>query len=278
QNEQRATTRYTIMSSKPYRVGQWLPSDKKVLDEWLANLIKEVKVKSKDKLELIFALHPPAEDEETAMGELQSTATLSATDKDLHLHAPVEDLKNAILSDPEINMFFHQMFWQQYTLPEGTKIPSWQLMIITLDFIMTTAPEFNQTGLVGFPINVILNWPMATTAGFAAFLNDKVNRLFKNILNYWGSFLSSPDSCYVLSKDPRHGWFGEDAMKAMPNFAKEFKCNPLAEHYGYTSWDDFFTREFRDHPVPIRPVASPNPMITLLRMPVSRRRSSYLQP
>ncbi|KAJ7374248.1 hypothetical protein OS493_007327 [Desmophyllum pertusum] len=99
---------------------------------------------------------------------------------------------------------------------------------------------------------------MATTAGFAAFLNDKVNKLFKNILNYWGSFLSSPDSCYVLSKDPRHGWFGEDAMEAMPNFAKEFKCNPLAEHYGYTSWDDFFTREFRDHPVPIRPVESPN--------------------
>ncbi|KAJ7388297.1 hypothetical protein OS493_038666 [Desmophyllum pertusum] len=225
------------MSSRPYRVGQWLPSDKKVIDEWLANLIKEVKVKSKDKLELIFALHPPAEDEETAMGELQSTATLSATDKDLHLHAPVEDLKNAILSDPEINMFFHQMFWQQYGLPEGTKIPSWQLMIIIIDYIMTTAPKFNKTGLLGFPINVILSWPMATTAGFAAFLNDKVNKLFKNILNYWGSFLSSPDSCYVLSKDPRHGWF---------------------EHYGYTSWDDFFTREFRDHPVPIRPVASPN--------------------
>ncbi|KAJ7388298.1 hypothetical protein OS493_038667 [Desmophyllum pertusum] len=132
------------MSSRPYSVGQWLPSDKKVLDEWLANVIKEVKVKSKDKLELIFALHPPAEDEETAMGELQSTATLSATDKDLHLHAPVEDLKNAILSDPEINMFFHQMFWQQYTLPEGTKIPSWQLMIIIIDYIMTTAPQVQQ--------------------------------------------------------------------------------------------------------------------------------------
>jgi phosphatidylserine decarboxylase len=240
--------------SRPYRVGQWLPSDRKVLDEWLANLIKEVKVKSKDKLELILALHPSAEDEETAMGELQPTAT---TDKGLNLHPPVEDLKNAILTDSEINMFFHQMFWQQFGLPgtsEGAKIPSWQLMIIIIDYIMTTAPEFNKTGLVGFPINVILNWPMATTAGFAAFLNDKVNRLFKNILNYWGSFLSSPASCQVLSEDPRHGWFGEDAMEAMPNFAKEFKCNPQAEHYGYTSWDDFFTREFRPG---IRRVESP---------------------
>ena len=246
------------MSSKPYRVGQWLPSDKKVIDEWLANLIKEVKVKSKDKLELIMAHHPPAEDEETAMGGLQSAAT-HAADKDLNLHPPVEELKNAILTDPEINMFFHQMFWQQYRLPdssEGTKIPSWQLMIIIIDYIMTTAPKFSKSGLVGFPINVILNWPMATTAGFAAFLNDKVNRLFKRILNYWAySFLSTSASCYVLSKDPQHGWFGQDAMEAMPNFDEEFKCDPQAEYHGFKSWDDFFTREFRPG---VRPVESPN--------------------
>ena len=80
-------------------------------------------------------------------------------------------------------------------------------------------------------------------------------RLFKNILNYWGLFLSSPDSCYVLNDDPRSGWFGEDAMEAMPNFAKEFKCHPNKEYYGFTSWDDFFIREFR---VGIRPVEDPD--------------------
>ena len=39
-------------------------------------------------------------------------------------------------------------------------------------------PEYNKTGLVGLPINVILNWLMATTAGFAAFLNDKSTGCF----------------------------------------------------------------------------------------------------
>ena len=255
-------TRYSVRSSstrrRPYRVGQWLPSDRKVVDKWLANLIKEVKVKSKDKLDLILALHPQAEDETTALGGLESAAT-NATNKDLGLHPPVEDLKNAILSDPEINMFFHQMFWQQYRLPsvsEGSRlVRSWQLMIIIIDHIMTMAPTFNKTGLVAFPINVIFNWPMATTAGFAAFLNDKINRLLKNILNYWALFLTSPASCYVLNKDPRHGWFGEDAMEAMPNFVEEFECNPEAEYYGYKSWDDFFTREFRSG---VRPVESPD--------------------
>ena len=246
------------MTSRPYRFGQWLPSDRKVTDQWLANLIAKVEINSKDKLELISGLHPPDEDEKSAMAQGLRAATVAAEVKDLHLHKPVEDLLNAILSDPEINMFFHQMFWQQHLLPdssEGTKIRSWQVMIILINSIMTTAPEFNKTGLVGFPINVILNWPMATTAGFAAFLNDKINGLFKNILNYWGEFLLSPDSSYVLSEHPRHGWFGHDAMEAMPDFAKEYKCDPEAKHYGFKSWDDFFTREFRPG---IRPVASPD--------------------
>ena len=242
------------MGSRPYRFGQWLPSDRKVTDEWLANLIQKVKVKSKDKLDLLKSIHPLDEDEEVTG---VPAATVAAEVKDPVLHKPVKDLLDAIRSDPEICMFFHQMFRQQYRLPdisEGTTIPSWREMILAIDEIMTTAPEFNKTGLVGFPINVILNWPMATTAGFAAFLNDKVNRLFKNILNYWGDFLSGPDSRYVLSKDPRHGWFGHDAMEAMPDFVKEFKCDPEAEHYGFKSWDDFFTREFRPG---IRPVQSP---------------------
>ena len=124
-------------------------------------------------------------------------------------------------------------------------------MIIIIDHIMTTAPMFNKTALVGLPINAILNWPMATTAGFAAFLNDKVNRWFKNILNYWGEFLSTPESRYVLIGHPRHGWFGEDVMEAMPNFVEEFKCDPDAPHYGFKSWDDFFTREFRPGVLPV---------------------------
>ena len=246
------------MSCKPHRVTKWLPSDRKCVDKWLGNLIKEVQAKYKDKLELLLAVHPPAEYKNTGMEGLQP-AVSSAEVKELGLHQPVEDLLNAILTDPEINMFFHQMFWQQFTeLPdtsEGTKIPSWQIMILAVNYIMTTVPKFNKTDLVGFPINVILNWPMATTAGFAAFLNDKVNKLFKNILNYWALFLSGPESCYVLNDDPRSGWFGEDAMEAMPHFDKEFKCNPLAEHHGFTSWDDFFTREFR---LGIRPVDDPD--------------------
>ena len=195
-----------------------------------------------------MALHPPAEDEETASGKTPSIVT-HGTEEDLGFHPTVQELMKAIISDPEINVFFNQIFWQQYKLPgfsKGTNIPSWQLMIILIDHIMTSAPEYNNTDLVVVPINGILNWPMVTTAGFAAFLNDKVNTLFKvfSTIGERGKFLSSSASCYVLNEDPHHGWFGEDVMQAMPNFDKEFKCKPKEKHHGFTSWMISSTESF----------------------------------
>ena len=82
-----------------------------------------------------------------------------------------------------------------------------------------------------------------------------MNKLFKDILNFWGKFLSGPESTYVLNDDEHFGWFGKDAMDAMPNFVEEFECDPNKVHYGFRSWDDFFVRKYREG---IRPVESPD--------------------
>ena len=74
-------------------------------------------------------------------------------------------------------------------------------------------------------------------------------------MNEWAIFLCSTDSKYVLSENPKTGWFGADAKKAMPDFDKEFKCDPALPHHGFKSWDNFFTREFRDGQ---RPLAGPD--------------------
>ena len=73
-------------------------------------------------------------------------------------------------------MFFHQMFWQQKVLPgqKEKKIWCWQIMILLFDMVLTRAPEYNKNELRLLPFYVTLRWPMATMAGFAAFLNDKV--------------------------------------------------------------------------------------------------------
>ena len=126
-------------------------------------------------------------------------------------------------------------------------------MLGLFNYVMTHAPLYNDTGLVGCPINAILDWAMGTEAGFAAFLNDRVNRQFKKMLNEWGLFLKSADSAGVLN-DTDSGWFGPEAMAKMSHFAEDFVCDPAKPHYGFTSWDDFFTRRFR---AGVRPVASP---------------------
>ena len=75
------------------------------------------------------------------------------------------------------------------------------------------------------------------------------------MLNEWAIFLQSPESTSVLSDDPKNGWFGDDAKKAMPTFVDDFICDPKQPHYGFTSWDDFFTRRFRPD---ARPIAEPD--------------------
>jgi phosphatidylserine decarboxylase len=216
----------TMTSIAPYRVGEWLPSDQTFLDSWLAKLIAEVE------------------------------------DAPKPLHPVVDALRELIESDPTVYMLFNQMFEQVPHKPPYNKDPTgkpqvrdYRLMLQLVNAIMTRAPEFNETGLVGFPINAIFDWSMATPGGFAAFLNVDVNRALKNVLDEWGRYLASPDSAYVLNTNPRTGWFGEDAMKAMPNFVEQFQCDPSKPHYGFGSWDDFFTRQFREGQ---RPIASPD--------------------
>ncbi len=209
----------------PYRVGKWLPSDQAVLNDWMQNLINEV------------------------------------DNSNAELLPEVAGLKEMIERDPELYMYFNQMFEQ---VPESAKfkndptgkpqVRDYHHMLQLINHVMTKAPGFNKSGLVGFPINAILDWPMGTQAGTAVFLNDDVNAQIKKILNKWATFLGSTDSRYVLNDDPHTGWFGEDAQAAMPTFVDDFICDPSKPYYGFTSWDNFFTRQFREGK---RPVASP---------------------
>lgn len=209
----------------PYRVGRWLPSDDAFLARWLEAMIQKTR------------------------------------DGPRPLQPVIADFRDLIESDPAIFMLFNQMFEQVPRRPPYDRDPTgkpqvrdYQHMLQLLNAILTHAPEFDSTGLVGCPINTIFDWSMGTAAGMAAFLSARVNAELKKVLNAWGRFLSSSASTYVLSDHPHKGWFGADARAAMPDFAREFNCDPDAPHHGFRSWDAFFTREFR---AGARPVACP---------------------
>jgi phosphatidylserine decarboxylase len=208
------------------RVGRWLPSEHAHLERWIDEHIKNTAIEKRP------------------------------------LHPVIAEFKKLIEGDPQIFMLFSQMFAQvphkaPYNKRPGGKsqVKDYLHMLELLNSVMTKAPEFSKDALVGCPINAILDWSMGTAGGYGAFLNKKVNRQLKAVLNAWGTFLKSKDSRYVLSDDAQHGWFGKDAQDAMPNFAEQFRCDPSEPHHGFDSWDDFFTRALNKG---ARPLASPD--------------------
>ena len=209
----------------PYRVAEWLPSDHVHLARWLEAMDQKSRAERKP------------------------------------LHPVIAELRDFIESEPQVFMLFNQMFEQVPHRPPYDKNPSgkrqvrdYRHMLQLLNTILTHAPEFDHSGLVGCPINSVLDWAMGTPAGMAAFLDERINARLRDVLNAWGRFLRSHDSAYVLSEHPRKGWFGADARKAMPSFEQDFICSPREPHWGFSSWDHFFTRELRPE---ARPVDAP---------------------
>lgn len=191
------------------------------------------------------------------------------------LHPVLQEFKTMIEGNTRIFLLVNSMFEQipskkPYSHdPTGHKqVHDYQHMLQLFNHILTTAPSWNDrsysVGMVGTPFNAILDWPMGTPSGFAFFLDPDVNKMLKKILNTWAGYLSSPDSAYVLGTDSI-GWFSDHGVKDLAEtanvgqtshkFEELFICDPTQKHFGFKSWDDFFTRHFHEDK---RPVASPD--------------------
>ncbi len=215
-----------------YKVGKWLPSDQAFLNHWLKKVAQD------------------------------------ADNSDMKLYPPVQMLKDLIESDSLLKEKFQDMFSEipdkpRYKTSEYQNCPvkNYDQMLRLINHVMTRAPEFNETGLVGFPINAILDWAMGTKAGYEVFLDPRVNDCFRAILDYWGAFLASEKSAYILNTSPT-GWLNPTAMKEVSkaafgdDFLKIFETpnQDIEKRFGFTSWDQYFTRRFKPG---VRPVAAP---------------------
>lgn len=206
--------------SQTSRLGGWLPSSKSVLNAWLRKTIAD------------------------------------AESKNAPFHPVIREFQEMIENDPVLFMYFTLMFEQQpaFAPPPDSgdvKIANYHQMLKIMNHVLTTAPEFNETGMVGFPINAILDFPMITPAGLSAFASAKVNAMFKKVFKVWTAFLDSPDSRYILNDSPT-GWLSPAALKKLS--IDDFIHDPKAPYFGFKSWNDFFIREFKPGK---RPVAGP---------------------
>ncbi|KAL1843603.1 hypothetical protein VTJ49DRAFT_886 [Mycothermus thermophilus] len=234
-----ANFRYHL--SKPIWLGAWLPADHRIHREWLGRSIDHI-----DK-----------------HGEKDLVPVLG-------------EFKRLIEDNPRIYMYFTEMWDEIPSKPPYNRDPTgrsqirdYNHMLQVLNHVFGRAPEWTEAaasvGMVGVPMAAIFDYAMGTPSGHAAFLDPDVNRMLKKILNEWGRYLKSPESAEVMGNH-RAGWFGEvgyqDLMEVAnaPNktsfkFEEMYQCDPSQEHFGFKSWDDFFTRKVRDSS---RPVASPD--------------------
>src|ERR1700678_1467631 len=169
------------------------------------------------------------------------------------LNPLLTEFQEVIDTDPVVRMYINQMIAQvpstkPYRKRHLENVPHLMRLI---NEVLTTAPEFGPN-MVATPLGAILDWTMGTPAGFAAFRDPRVNAMIKKILNAWCEFLSSGDSLYALNDSPT-GWKSAGARAAIG--IEQYEHDPKDEHWGFTSWNDFFTRRFKDGE---RPVAAPD--------------------
>ena len=224
-----------------HRTGHWLPADHAKLRGWVDKLLERKRPMHEEPLDPVL-----------------------------------QDFKDFIDREPLVRMMATEMFQEVPVTPpynqDPTKfkpqITSYDSMFECINTILHEGPQWYDSdqpdamGLIGFPINAILDWPMGTRSGYDFFTTPSVNVHWKAVLDTWKTFLSSRHSLSVL--DPVNGWLSADALKVLAakgndgvnnyTFSELYQCDPSAPHYGFKSWDDFFTRKFRDG---VRPVASP---------------------
>lgn len=176
------------------------------------------------------------------------------------LEPVMQDFKNWVTSHSTYRMWVNSMIEQSNafiaTHPEdvGTIqedgdavwIDGYDGFFETLNEIITTSPAFNETMMVGTPMNGFLAVSMATEAGLALFHDTTFNQQFKKVLDAWNTFLKSAKSLDKLDiNDPEKpgSWISVKAHEA--GVWHEMVHDRHEQGYGYDSWNAFFIRHFK---------------------------------
>jgi phosphatidylserine decarboxylase len=171
------------------------------------------------------------------------------------LHPVLEEFQELTDRDPVLRMYMNQMIAQVPSAKRYSKrhLESVEQLLRLINEVLTMAPEFGPQGaMVATPLAAILDWTMGTPAGFAAYRDARMNAMLKKVLTVWCEFLSSRDSLYVFNDSPS-GWKSPEARRTVG--IEQYEHDPEDEHWGFSSWNDFFTRRFKEGE---RPVASPD--------------------
>lgn len=181
----------------------------------------------------------------------------------------VRDFKAWITADAVYRMWITRMIEEANdfvaTLDKATKkhirskdgdvlwIDGFDSLFEILNEIITTSPSFNNTEMVGTPMNGLLAIAMATPSGLALFHDATFNARFKKVLDAWNTFLktsASLDKLDIDDPEKRGSWISKAAHKA--GVWKQMQHRPDQPGYGFDSWNSFFLRQFDEGARPFK--------------------------
>lgn len=180
-------------------------------------------------------------------------------------HPVILEFKALIERDPVVRMAITSMIDQIPSNHKEHHPKTVDQLLAQLDVVLTLAPAYVPPGsekqsvaLVGTPFSAILIWTMGTPAGFAVYRDEKINAMFKKLLSVWAQFLDSPASTYVLNPSAT-GWQSASAQAQLQ--MEDYQYAPEAPHWGFTSWNQFFTRKLKPGSHPIERPEDPSAIV-----------------
>lgn len=133
-----------------------------------------------------------------------------------------------------------------------------------LNVIINTSPSFNETMMVGTPMNGLLAIAMGTETGCKLFHDMTFNEQFKKVLDSWNTYLKSSESLGKLDiNDPEKegSWISLEAHDA--GVWTDMEYDPKKPAFGYDSWNSFFTRPFKDQEKDRPFLGDPNEVVNI---------------
>ena len=201
-----------------FRAGHWLPQEPDVLEAWLHRFGERAEAEAKP------------------------------------YHPSVQAFADLIEGDSVVRAYVHRMIAE---VPKASRyrarhLKSVEQMLALINSVLIYAPEFEDDAFVGCPLNAIVEWSMGTPAGFAAFRHPPINDALTKIMGAWCEYLTSEASAHVINTSAK-GWKCKRARERVG--MDDFEYDAKDPHWGFASWNDFFTRRLKPH---ARPVAEPD--------------------
>jgi len=154
----------------------------------------------------------------------------------------VADFKAAILADPVLRMCFQGAL---ETIPSNGVLSgtSFDQVFYLLSNTATSPPKFHDESITGVPFYALFIDFLDTRFGQAFFTNPIVNYHIKQIFDDYQIMLCSNLSLTYMNTDAPFGWFSPAALTYV-NY-DDYYVDRSQPHWGFSSWNDWFTRAIR---------------------------------